>query len=553
MSPVTLTSVPVAPTAPSRAAKAADPASADAFGAMVADIMAEGGDEGVSAAKDVPAKTSPETAADQTTGKPADEDAAQIEASQDKASPQVLNAPLLLMVQPPAPTTDGPETAGAIETAPPAGVRPDGALLADAGSTSSAPIDASESFAPPVSASTTPASGADPAPPPTRSDPSTNARTAAATATTTTTTATATATATAAAAAAATPAAGVAGAAGAVSPQAKGSPVAAAPGYGAPASGPGLALKTDAQAEAGEDSEPLISTPRSSSQTSVNRAPTDHPAGLPSRTVGGADAQTTSAPNAAAQSPEKSNAATMDVSQAAPAPEDGSPDAPSLLASSSTGQLSGGQSAPPSSPTTGTSTFAAQVQAQSHSADAVLTATIDTAPTGQSQPAPQTSSISTMPVVASFSGLSRATLETTVQIAAQITRQLAGRSTRFEMGLTPEGLGKVNVSMDIDADGQLTARLAFDNPLAAADLRARVDELRGQLQDAGFKLADDALTFSHQDASSRDGGAAEQRRDQNQGRAFAAASRMADDADTTSPVPAWVSLSLTPRGVDMKV
>jgi flagellar hook-length control protein FliK len=193
------------------------------------------------------------------------------------------------------------------------------------------------------------------------------------------------------------------------------------------------------------------------------------------------------------------------------------------------------------------------VQAQSHSADAVLTATIDTAPTGQSQPAPQTSSISTMPVVASFSGLSRATLETTVQIAAQITRQLAGRSTRFEMGLTPEGLGKVNVSMDIDADGQLTARLAFDNPLAAADLRARVDELRGQLQDAGFKLADDALTFSHQDASSRDGGAAEQRRDQNQGRAFAAASRMADDADTTSPVPAWVSLSLTPRGVDMKV
>jgi flagellar hook-length control protein FliK len=193
------------------------------------------------------------------------------------------------------------------------------------------------------------------------------------------------------------------------------------------------------------------------------------------------------------------------------------------------------------------------MQAQSQAAETGAVSSTDTVPTGQNQPAAQTASTATAPVIASFSGLSRATLETTVQIAAQITRQLAGRSTRFEMGLTPEGLGKVNVSMDIDADGQLTAQLAFDNPLAAADLRSRVDELRSQLTDAGFKLADDALTFSQQDTSSSDGGAADQRSDQNQGRAFASASRLAADADAIPPVPAWVSLSLTPRGVDMKV
>ena len=173
-------------------------------------------------------------------------------------------------------------------------------------------------------------------------------------------------------------------------------------------------------------------------------------------------------------------------------------------------------------------------------------------PSGQSLPATQAASTATTAVVASFSSLSRATLETTVQIAARITRQLAGRSTRFEMGLTPEGLGKVNVSMDIDADGQLTAQLAFDNPLAAADMRARVDELRGQLQDAGFKIADDALTFSQQDTASSDGGAADQRSGQHEGRAFASASRVAADAELPV-IPAWVSLSLTPRGVDMKV
>ncbi|QTC93301.1 flagellar hook-length control protein FliK [Brevundimonas goettingensis] len=120
------------------------------------------------------------------------------------------------------------------------------------------------------------------------------------------------------------------------------------------------------------------------------------------------------------------------------------------------------------------------------------------------------------------------------------------------MGLTPEGLGKVNVSMDIDASGRLTAQLAFDNPLAAADLRARADELRSQLQDAGFTLADDALSFTQQDASSSNGN--DRGSEQRQGRAFASASRISDQADALPPVPAaWVSLSLTPRGVDMKV
>lgn len=221
-------------------------------------------------------------------------------------------------------------------------------------------------------------------------------------------------------------------------------------------------------------------------------------------------------------------------------------------ASASAPQSAAAQSTAPSPATAANSTFATQMQAQGQAADPAAAASTDTVPTPQGQPAAQAAATATAPVVASFSGLSRATLETTVQIAAQITRQLAGRATRFELGLTPEGLGKVNVSMDIDANGQLTAQLAFDNPLAAADLRARADELRGQLQDAGFKLADDALTFSQQDAAPSDGGPADQKPDQNHNRAFATASRMAD-ADLASSVPAWVSLSLTPRGVDMKV
>ncbi|QTC89562.1 flagellar hook-length control protein FliK [Brevundimonas pondensis] len=149
--------------------------------------------------------------------------------------------------------------------------------------------------------------------------------------------------------------------------------------------------------------------------------------------------------------------------------------------------------------------------------------------------------------------LSRATIETTAQIAAQIIRKLDGRSTRFDMVLTPEGLGNVDVSMDIDSDGRLTARLAFDNPAAATDLRARADELRRQLQEAGFQLSQDSLEFAERNPSSGFGGGGGFDRAPDR-RAFAGAARLAVEADLAAPPPgAWTSLSLTPDRVDLKV
>jgi hypothetical protein len=151
-----------------------------------------------------------------------------------------------------------------------------------------------------------------------------------------------------------------------------------------------------------------------------------------------------------------------------------------------------------------------------------------------------------------LSQLSRATVETTAQIAAQIIKKLDGRSTRFDMALTPEGLGRVDVSLEIESDGQVTARLAFDNPAAAADLRARADELRRQLLDAGLQLSRDDLEFAERDPSSGFGGGAFER--QPDRRAFSGAARLAAEADSVVPPPsAWTSLSLTPDRVDLKV
>lgn len=152
----------------------------------------------------------------------------------------------------------------------------------------------------------------------------------------------------------------------------------------------------------------------------------------------------------------------------------------------------------------------------------------------------------------SFSQLSRATIETTAHLAATIARKLEGRSTRFDMVLTPEDLGRVDVSLEIDSDGQLAARLAFDNPAAAADLRSRADELRRQLQDAGFQVTSDSLDFSQRDPSSG-GGAFD--RQQQRNALFAGGSRLAAQADLAAapPVGAWANHSLTPDRVDVRV
>jgi flagellar hook-length control protein FliK len=152
---------------------------------------------------------------------------------------------------------------------------------------------------------------------------------------------------------------------------------------------------------------------------------------------------------------------------------------------------------------------------------------------------------------APLSQLSRVTIEATAQIAAQILRRLEGRSTRFEIALTPAELGRVDVKLDIDSEGRLNARLAFDNPAAATDLRGRADELRRQLEDAGFHLGEDALEFAERDSGSSAFDRGQNARD-GQSRAFTAAARLNAEIDVAQP-PRWMALSLSPSGVDMKV
>lgn len=104
--------------------------------------------------------------------------------------------------------------------------------------------------------------------------------------------------------------------------------------------------------------------------------------------------------------------------------------------------------------------------------------------------------------LASARAETRGSPETVAQLSAEILRKLDAQTTRFDVALTPEGLGAVDVRIEIGRNGDLSASMAFDTAQAAAELRSRSQELRQALAQAGFTVADNALRF---DVSSQGG------------------------------------------------
>ncbi|WP_297515840.1 flagellar hook-length control protein FliK, partial [uncultured Caulobacter sp.] len=97
----------------------------------------------------------------------------------------------------------------------------------------------------------------------------------------------------------------------------------------------------------------------------------------------------------------------------------------------------------------------------------------------------------------------RGSPETVAALSAEIVKKADGKTTRFDVALTPEGLGKVDVRIEIGRDGVMTAAMKFDTVHAAQELRGKAGELRQALADAGFNVADNGLSF---DVSSQNNG-----------------------------------------------
>lgn len=148
----------------------------------------------------------------------------------------------------------------------------------------------------------------------------------------------------------------------------------------------------------------------------------------------------------------------------------------------------------------------------------------------------------------------RGSPETVAKMAADIVRKLDGQSTRFDLQLDPVGMGKVDVAIEIDQAGKLTAAMSFDSAQSASDLRGRAGELRLALEQAGFDIAEGGLTFDLSGHGAGLGGreAGQQERAWS-GRAFQRAQSGADDADLSLAATPSTPLRWTRSGVDIRI
>ncbi len=111
--------------------------------------------------------------------------------------------------------------------------------------------------------------------------------------------------------------------------------------------------------------------------------------------------------------------------------------------------------------------------------------------------------------------MSRIGLETLASLAAQMSRRISAQSTRFDIALTPQDLGRVDVQVEIARDGRIRASMAFDSTVSAGEFRARGDELRRHLEDAGFRLSKEDLSFTSRDSGADSRGSGQGQSQQN--------------------------------------
>jgi flagellar hook-length control protein FliK len=93
-------------------------------------------------------------------------------------------------------------------------------------------------------------------------------------------------------------------------------------------------------------------------------------------------------------------------------------------------------------------------------------------------------------------------------VAVEIAAHARDGKNHFEIRLDPPELGRIDVRLHIDHDGQVTSHLRVDRTETLDLLRRDAPALEKALQDAGLKTADSGLQFSlrHQNSSQQNQG-----------------------------------------------
>jgi flagellar hook-length control protein FliK len=87
-------------------------------------------------------------------------------------------------------------------------------------------------------------------------------------------------------------------------------------------------------------------------------------------------------------------------------------------------------------------------------------------------------------------------------LAVEIAASAQSGKTRFELRLEPAELGRIDVRIDVDRNGQVTSHLTVEKVETLAILQQDAPQLQQALNDAGLKTGSGGLQFSLRDQSS---------------------------------------------------
>jgi flagellar hook-length control protein FliK len=87
-------------------------------------------------------------------------------------------------------------------------------------------------------------------------------------------------------------------------------------------------------------------------------------------------------------------------------------------------------------------------------------------------------------------------------LAVEIAASARSGKSHFDIRLDPADLGRIDVRIDVDRNGQVTSHLTVEKPETLSMLRQDAPHLQRALDDAGFKTGDGGLQFSLRDQSS---------------------------------------------------
>ncbi|MGY4302411.1 flagellar hook-length control protein FliK [Bradyrhizobium sp. i1.4.4] len=87
-------------------------------------------------------------------------------------------------------------------------------------------------------------------------------------------------------------------------------------------------------------------------------------------------------------------------------------------------------------------------------------------------------------------------------VPVEIAAAARAGKTRFDISLDPIDLGRIDVRINVDRNGQVTSHLTVEKPETLQMLRQDAPQLQRALDDAGLKTGSNGLSFSLRDQNS---------------------------------------------------